>query len=458
MNDGCIAGSQKNRHMSELPSSSPPIIVVGGGWAGLAAAVELCRRRQPVLLLESARQLGGRARSVRIGDTVVDNGQHLMIGAYRRLLTLMHCVGVDPEQCFKRLPLTLCVRRGAKPSLTLRTPRLPAPFHLLAGVVTARGLSAGEKLRAMRFGRRVLKQSLTPARDISVQALLHSEAQSPGLIHKLWGPLCIAALNTPIDIASARLFIQVLKSTFGEINRHSDLLIPATELNNILPGPAADFIERHGGRIELGQRVTALETDNGKLTAVKAGERRIEAERVILATPHVITRRLLAHHHATAGIAAALAELGHEPITTLYLQYPAETRLPLVMMAFEDTLAQWIFDRRVCGQAGMMAVVISARGQHRDMPVDALTARVVAELATGFPHWPAPESTQVVREKRATFCARVGIDIQRPANTTAQAGLWLAGDYTATDLPATLESAVTSGIACANAVLEQPHR
>jgi uncharacterized protein with NAD-binding domain and iron-sulfur cluster len=126
-------------------------------------------------------------------------------------------------------------------------------------------------------------------------------------------------------------------------------------------------------------------------------------------------------------------------------------------VGLQNTLAQWVFDRRVCNQPGLMAVVISARGEHQHLPASQLAERVTAELARSFRRWPPPQYSQVLREKRATFCARAGIDAIRPPNRTAVRGLWLAGDYTATGLPATLEGAVRSGHSAAQGVLNGMH-
>jgi len=439
--------------MRDASAVTQPVIVVGGGWAGLSAAATLCLHKVPVLLLESARQLGGRARSVRLGDTIVDNGQHLMIGAYQALLTLMQQIGVEPDAVFERRPLTLQLYRGNKLSLRLKAPKLPAPLSLLFALLGARGLSAGEQLKALRFARRLAKLNITADADISVQALLHSEAQSSGTIRKLWEPLCIATLNTPISVASARLFVTVLQTTFTGPARRSDLLIPRRKLSDLLPRPCADYLERNDSHIELARRVTALDLSEQSIKGVCAGKQHIESEHVVLATPPVITRRLLSGHRSLKPLSDKLAELGHEPITTLYLQYSADTRLPLPMIGLEGALAQWVFDRCTCGQAGLMAIVISARGKHANLPAEKLVAQVADELATCFPHWPRHRHSHLIREKRATFCARAGIDAFRPDNSTAVKGLWLAGDYTATGLPATLEGAVLSGQRCAQRIL-----
>lgn len=439
--------------MPERPSAEHPVVIVGGGWAGLAAAVELSAHKVPVTLLESARQLGGRARSIRAGDMVVDNGQHLVIGAYQSLLSLMERVHVDHRQVFLRLPLTLRLLKENKSSLRLKVPRLPAPLHLPGAIVSARGLNSAERIQALRFGRKLPTLRFSKTKDISVEALLLSEAQSPEIIHKLWEPICIATLNTPLHEASARIFLRVLRETFLGLRKHSDLLIPRQELSKLLPGPCADYLERNKARVEMGKRVTGLSINDEGVHAVSVRGHSIDASHVVLATPHIISRRLISRHKPLQALAAQLAGLGSEPVTTLYLQYPPQTQLSEPVLGFEDGFSQWVFDRRVCNQPGMMAVVISARGGHENLTDDELTQKVAAELAAGFPNWPAHQHSLLIREKRATFCSRAGVDRIRPANRTPVPGLWLAGDYTATGLPATLESAVRSGVESAHAIL-----
>lgn len=435
--------------------SEKPVVIVGGGWAGLSTAVELCNRKVPVILLESARQLGGRARSVRINGTIVDNGQHLVTGAYQSLLTLMQKVNVDPDRAFLRQPLTLNILKGETSSLRLKAPPLPAPFHLLAAIITAHGLSITDRLHTLQFGRRLARLDISADEDISVQTLLHSEAQTPTATRKLWEPLCIATLNTPIREASARVFTRVLQESFLHLARHSDLLIPRMELSDILPRPCATYLEQRGACVELGQRVTGLDIPDGSIHAVRIGERRVEASHVVLATQHVISRRLMSPHALLKPLCSQLARLGNEPVATLYFKYPSDVRLPQTLIGLEDRLGQWVFDRSICGQPGMIAVVISARGAHTDMTAEELIDKAGSELAASFPGWPAPIEARLIREKRATFSSRVGIDRDRPANGTAVPNLWLAGDYTINGLPATLECAVQSGINCAKAILNR---
>lgn len=433
-------------------AADKPVVVVGGGWAGLAAAVELSDLGHRVILLEASRQLGGRARGIDFDGDRVDNGQHLLIGAYRETLRLMARVGVREQPACLRLPLCLEVR-GPHDTLLLKTPRLPAPLHLAAALLAGRGLTVNERLRALRLALRHHRSGFALPKDVSVAELLAD--QPARLVRLLWNPLCLATLNTAPERASARVFLRVLRDAFARTSRDSDLLIPRVDLGRSFPEPAMDFITRRGGEVRLGARVTALDVQQGCATGVWLNDEYLAASQVILAVPPHIAARLLSVHEAGAPLARTLAAFAHEPIATVYLRYPAHATLPVVMLGLADGTAQWLFDRRVCGQPGLLAAVISGPGEHTDMPRDALAAQVEREIAGHFPHFPAPLAHFVVREKRATFRCDVGIDAHRPQARTPLAGCWLAGDYTDTGYPATLEGAVRSGVQCARFVDSQ---
>lgn len=439
--------------MAEAPPSSEPVVVVGGGWAGLAAAVELTRRGVPVTLLEAARQLGGRARCIPFDHQRVDNGQHLMVGAYAGMLGLLETLGIDADQAFLRLPLDLHMRGLREPELRLRARRLPAPFHLAMAVATASGVSPRERLNLMRFSRRLLAGRIGLDDDISAQALLLGENQGPRLLRALWEPLCLAALNTPLAEASARIFLEVLRRTFAGEADNADLLIPRGDLGVLLPEPASDFIERHGGTVKLNCRIDAVQVDADGCGGVSWRGGELAARRVILAVHPVMCRRLLSPHPALEAIAAKLGQLRQDPITTVYLRYPEAVSLASPLQGLLDGLGQWLFDRRVAGHPGLIAVVISGRGEHQVLDNATLGSRIDAELAKLHPDWPPPQAIRVIREKRATFAATVDVNELRPGTHTPVRGLWLAGDFTATDLPATLEGAVISGRRAAAAVL-----
>ncbi|MGE0082222.1 MAG: hydroxysqualene dehydroxylase HpnE [Thiohalomonadaceae bacterium] len=431
------------------PAAREPVVVVGGGWAGLAAAVELTDLGHRVIVLESSRQLGGRARRLAFGSDGVDNGQHLLIGAYHETLRLMDRVGMQEHHACLRLPLRLEVRSG-RDTLLLKAPHLPAPVHLAVALLAGRGLRLGERLRALRFALRHYLSGFELPEDASVADLLAD--QPARLTRLLWNPLCLATLNTVPEQASARVFLRVLRDAFARKRCDSDLLIPRVDLGRSFPEPALDFIERHGGQVRLGARVTALEIRSHRVAGLWLGDERIAASQVILAVPPNIAARLLSAHAGSALLAGTLATFEYEPIATVYLRYPAHVHLPAEMVGLADGMAQWLFDRRVYGQPGLLAAVISGPGEHTDMTREALAARVAGEIAAQFPHFPAPVDQLVVREKRATFRCTVGIDDHRPHARTPLAGCWLAGDYTDTGYPATLEGAVRSGVQCARLV------
>ncbi|MEY3200746.1 MAG: hypothetical protein RIR70_296, partial [Pseudomonadota bacterium] len=198
------------------------IAIIGGGWAGLACAVRLTEVGHRITLFEAAGTLGGRARGLIHEGLRLDNGQHILIGAYTETLALIETIGVSLEAAFLRMPLML----HYPGSLHLATRALPAPLHLLAGLITARGLSLSEKLRLAQGMRHCQQGPCAGEPDISVAALLDRHGQSERLTRLIWEPLCVAALNTPIDIASARRFAAVLSDALARARHHSDFLLP----------------------------------------------------------------------------------------------------------------------------------------------------------------------------------------------------------------------------------------
>ena len=210
------------------------VAIIGGGYAGMAAAVELAARDIPVTVFEAAPALGGRARLVSINDTVLDNGLHILIGAYSETLRLIEKVTPGREH-FLRLPLTLNVHQR----FSLRAPKLPAPLHVAWALLTAQGLSSADKRAAARFMQAMKKRAYRLEQDCTVVTLLAEHQQTIDLIWYLWAPLCIAALNTPMQRASARVFLNVLRDSLGAGRAASDLLLARMDLTALFPKPAA---------------------------------------------------------------------------------------------------------------------------------------------------------------------------------------------------------------------------
>ena len=419
------------------------VAVVGAGWAGLAAAVTLAEQDVSVMVFEASRSLGGRARRVSVDGVDLDNGQHVLIGAYRETLRLMRKVGADPDRLLVRLPLELRYADG----FHLRAPRLPYPVNLLSALLRAKGLDLAQSFSALRFmaSLRIRKFRIEP--DRSVARLLDDHKQSGALRNHVWEPLCVSALNTPVNSASAQVFVNVLRDGLTGARQASDLLIARTDLGRLFPEPAAEYVKAHGGTIELGVPVRRIAHVQG---GFRLNDAEIFSSMVIACGPHQAGQLLV----QLSELDDALSRIGafnYEPIVTCYLRYPESVSLPAPMLGFSGGIAQWVFDRgRLSGPKGLLAAVISASGAHEQLTKEELAARIGIELKAALGELPSPLWSQIITEKRATFSCTPAL--ARPEAFTAIPGLMLAGDYVASEYPGTLEAAVRSGVAAARAV------
>jgi squalene-associated FAD-dependent desaturase len=420
--------------------ASKRVAVIGGGWAGLAAAIEATRLGHRVTLFEMAPQLGGRSRGVASDrhNAGLDNGQHILIGAYTETLALMRLLGVDIENAFMRTPLRISYPEGA-------------------------GLHLGPGAPALAFVRAVLRQHAWPWRArigllgaavgwsacgfrcdpaLTVAALT---ARLPAIArNELIDPLCVAALNTPAVAASASVFLRVLKDALLTGPGSADLLLPRVSLTELLPDPAACWLAQAGATLHLGRRIERLEAQGGAwyvdgevFDRVVVGASAVEAAR--------LTRTIAPAWSETA------AALRYEPIITVYLRAEG-VRLsePMLALRSDDCLpAQFVFDRgQLGGPPGLLAFVISgaatwvARGMALTLEATRTQARTLLPGGTSS----ALEDVQVLIEKRATFRCTPGLT--RPSMHVAP-GLTAAGDHVAGPYPATLEGAVRSGLQAA---------
>ena len=426
------------------------LAVIGGGWAGLAAAITLTAANRQVVLFESARQLGGRARGVPLQGHMLDNGQHLLVGAYQATLGLLTAIGISSEQAFRRTPLDI----ACPPDFHLRLPRLVAPLHLAWGLLRAQGVPWAEKWNAARFMQDLKAARYRLPHDTTVADWLDRFGQRGVLRQRLWDPLCLAALNTPPEKASAQIFANVLRDSLGGARAATDFLIPRTDLGSLLPEPARVWLQKRGTEVRLSTRVTALTLHQpGGISPISVlgpwGEETFD--QVILATPPHAASPLLPDCEALSSLKNTLNSFRYEPIATAYLGYPEPIGLPTPIEQMPGPLGQWLFDRRDCGNPGVLAVVLSAHGDWESLDNDTLALRLDDEIRVRRPLLPKPLWHRVIREQRATFACTP--HLTRPTHRTALPELWLAGDYTAGDYPATLEGAVRSGIAAAHELL-----
>ncbi|TFZ00423.1 FAD-dependent oxidoreductase [Ramlibacter henchirensis] len=417
------------------------VAIVGAGWAGLAAAVRATRDGHRVVVHEATRQLGGRARSLALklpegGEALLDNGQHIMIGAYTETLALMREVGIVPAQVLHRLPLTLRFPDGRG----LGLPDWPSPLDAAWGILTASGWSWRDKLSLLRHAAGWQLRRFQCDDRMTVRQLCRGLPRA--VMRELVEPLCVAALNTSAERASAAVFLRVLRDgLFGPARNGwgaSNLLIPRVDLGQVFPEQAAEWLQARGAELRLGSRVQTLRRHGGGWA--------LDAEpfdAVLLACPAWEAERLVAA--SDAGARAWLTSTGaltHEGIATVYAT--GGPALPLPMLALDSGAgapAQFVFDRaQLGGPSDVLAFVVSAsEGDART-----IEQQVIAQAASlGWQVQPI----KTVVEKRATFACLPGLS--RPPIEVAP-GLLACGDYVDGPYPATIEGAVRSAIAAAD--------
>jgi len=425
--------------------------VIGAGWAGLAASVALREAGAKVTVFEAGHTPGGRARRVfhTDFDAPLDNGQHLLSGAYKHTLALMRRVGRNPDALLMRRPLQLASLDGR---FRLAAPRLPAPLHMAVAILRARGLAWEDRLATLRLMRGLKAMSWTPPREWTVLHLLHYHAQSDALIRQVWEPLCLAALNTPTATASAALFARVLRDSLTGSRENSDMLLPCTDLSALWPDAAARQVTMRYGSTVRQLRPSA--------EGIDINQERFDA--AVLAVPPAFAARLLdapLREAGATGLLDALKAFEYMPIATLNLRLQDPWRLPEPMMMLReestrDHYGQWLFDRaQLAGdtKAGELAVVTSAATslaeRNRRQLIEALIDQVAEQAArhpARLPAMPEVAAAELFIEKRATFAAVPGLT--RPLNSTPWPTLALAGDWTDTGYPGVLEGAVRSGL------------
>jgi len=418
------------------------LAVIGGGWAGLAAAVEAVSLGAAVTLFEMAPTLGGRARSLEGLEPALDNGQHILIGAYTDTLALMRRVGGDPDADLLRMPLRLRYPDRE----TLRLPPGPPTLAFLRGVLGCAAWSWQDRLRFLAASSLWTMRGFRCAPALTVAQLCHGLPRA--VRDDLIDPLCVAALNTPSDQASAQVFLRVLKDALFSGPGSADLLLPRRGLSALLPTPARAWLLSRGAELRT-QRVQRLEAQGRQWTvdgevfdAIVVACTSVEASR--------LTRDLAPHWSAAAGA------FEFQPIVTIYLE-SAGSALPAPMVALRESAtepAQFAFDLGQLGQhPGLFSLVVSGAAPWISQGLDATGAAALAQAQRHFQWATPPKIVRVLSEKRATFACTPGLN--RP-DASIGPGIWAAGDYLAGPYPATLEGAVQSGLSAARSAMRQP--
>ena len=436
-----------------------PYVIVGGGLSGLAAAVGISSRNLPVLLLERKRILGGRAFSLRepVTGEDIDNGQHLLIGGYRRTLRFLETIGSGHLLSIQRRPEILFHHpvRGFK---ALRLPPLPSPLHVVVGLLSCGLFEPIDRWRILRAGivAPALRRTKGTLARMTVSDWLDAAGQSDEARRSFWEPLAVAMMNEAVDVASAETFRRAVEEVFLGHWRNASLAFPRAGLSDLFVHPAVDFVQSRGGDVRCNAEVTELVDEEGMITSVRTKEgARIEPEAVILAVPSQKAAALLPASLSTYGDLQELSASPVSPIITIYLWYERDV-MPHDHVGVIGRTVQWFFNRgRMVGRhsryGGHVSAVISAARDLVNFGDEELTRLAVEDLVALY----GPEAggvlhRVVLKEKRATFSLTPGVDGKRPQPVTGIGNLFLAGDWTATGYPATVEGAIASGERCAD--------
>ena len=423
-------------------------IVIGAGWSGLACAVQLAKNQHHITLIEAAPQPGGRARGIQLEHEYIDNGQHILIGAYTSTIKLLDFLGIKEEKVFLKKRLELLLQ--ASYLVKMKLPRLPAPWHFVVGLFLSTGLTISEKISIFVFCIKLVKRQFKFFPDCTLQKAFFLLNHPAELFRRFWEPIALATMSTPIDTASANVFFKVLQDSFNYSSYHSDYLFPKVSLNTLFIDPAIRYLQSKSCCMMFGSRIKKIIFKKNRCIGVEYKNDIKYADQVVLAIPPWAASHLLIHPLLWS-LSKQLEQFTYEIITTVYLVFEIPPNLPSAMLCLLNGPGQWIFDRTFAKQEKIISVVIT--GDLYKIESKANLAKLVyAQLRQNFSKLPKLQLFKVIREKKAAFSCTPWQQILRPHNTTPISNLFLVGDYTNTGYPATLEGAIRSGLLCAKYV------
>jgi squalene-associated FAD-dependent desaturase len=430
------------------------VLIIGGGLAGLAAAAALAPRGFHVRVLESRNRLGGRASSFQdaASGQLIDACQHVSMGCCTNLAHFCRMVGIDhylaPQPC---LYFVTPDRRVSR----FRADRWPAPFHLSRSFLSAHFLTAIEKLR-IAWGLARL-QAMPVDADPLFFPWLMCHGQTQRTVDRFWGLVLTSALNESCDRVGLRYARKVFVDGFLGHRRGFEVEVPTVPLGMLYGQELQTWLDVHGIGLTLKQNVRRIETDKGRVQrlVLRQGEH-MSADWYICTVPFdrlldVLPPEVIEQHD----IFGRLRQLETSPITSVHVWFDQPiTKLPHSVLV--GCAGQWVFNRGQTAQGEFyVQVVVSAARQFRGLGHEAVQELIIDELRHLFPSPATVLRARVVTEHAATFSAVPDVDRFRPGQTTPFDNLFLAGDWTATGWPATMEGAVRSGYLAAEALLRR---
>jgi squalene-associated FAD-dependent desaturase len=432
------------------------VIVIGGGLSGLSAAVDLCLRGHKVTVLEQRHRCGGRAYSYvdkKTGDTV-DNGQHLLMGCFRNTRRFFQMIGsLDKLTIQRNLEVTFHHRQ--KGFVTFRCPSLPSPFHLIAGILRLNTISVRDRLRLLSLLAKVGAQNKrAPINDgMTVDEWLTSCNQTEECKESFWNVIATATLNESPKQASASLFVKVLREAFLNGRDGSVLMVPNKGLSDLYVDDAQRYIHEHGGEVINRTRVRRVIFSGERAAAVELSTgRRLRTREIISSIPPLDLLSILPKRYdALPRESSGTKGVSYSGILTINLWLDRQV-MDRDFVSLLGSPIQWVFNKKRIflderGEGSYLTCVVSGAGELLSWKNESLVALAVDEVARAYPETRSAKvlHSLVIREKRATMSSSPRMEGYRlPAKTQWQ-NLFLAGDWTGTGLPSTIESAVTSG-------------
>jgi squalene-associated FAD-dependent desaturase len=422
------------------------VIVIGGGFAGLSAASYLTSKKYQVTLLEASPKSGGRTYSFldKDSNTIIDNGQHILMGCYFETLNFLSLIGAKENFYFQKRLKVNFVKEGFQ-VFSLKGFPFVYPINLLFGLLRFDAISFSDRLSLMKVFFKLPFLSSDKYSDMNIKEWVENENQSQNVQDAFWKILAVGALNTSIEKASAKIFIDILKQIFLKGNKAAAIVLPKYGLSESYCKNAEEYIVRNGGEIILSEPVENFITSDDRITEIHSSKKVfLDFDFVISAVPSFALARIIGQESKIV-----LPDFSYSSILNIHL-WLKENKMPEGFFGLINSPLHWVFNKGT-----HLNIVISDANELVNKPDEELIEMVKVELKKFFLLGSELITAyRIIKEKRATFIPSEDVLNKRVSQKTYLKNLIIAGDWVDTGLPSTIESAVKSGRAAAEIILK----